>query len=224
MRCAAALALPSCSSAVKAATAFFALALPIAAHAGLELTAPEGVDLTGVWTIDRERSDDPKEALEELRAKAKDRLRGRAGGGFGGIGAIAGMGGVGAGMGGRRPPDGPDREAMRKRMEQMLSASERIELMQLQESVELNLSDRSVSCTSTDEVQVSLPDGELADRLCGWDDGEFVVEFHGPDGLRRTDRYSQGADNQTLFVRTTVKGGRMPELVLSSVYARSESN
>lgn len=224
MRCAEVLTLPSGSPAVRAATAFFVLVLPVAAHAGLELSAPEGVDLTGVWVIDRERSDDPQEALEALHEKAKDRMRGRTGGGLGRFGAITGMGGRGGGMDSRRPPDGADREALRERMQQMLSASERIELMQLPDSVELNLSDRAVSCTSTDKAQVSLPDGELADRLCGWDDGEFVVELHGPDGFRRTDRYSQGADDQTLFVRTTVKGGRMPELILNSIYARSESN
>lgn len=211
---------PSIASAVGAATAFFALALPVVSHAGLELTSPDGIDLTGIWTIDAERSDDPEEALESLRKQAKGRIKGGISGGFGGMGGAGG--GIG-GFGSHARGGGEDREAMRDRMQKMFSASERIEILQLPASMELNLSDRAVSCTSIAKSQVSLPNGEIADQTCGWDDDEFVVEFRGPEGFTRTDRYSPG-DDQTLLVHTTVKGKRMPELTLESVYVRSESN
>jgi hypothetical protein len=201
--------------AAKATTFCIALVLPVSAHAGLDTSAPEGIDLTGIWTIDPKRSEDPKEALQKLREQGK--VRGRIG-----MGGISGMGGLG-GMGSQRPGSTEDHEAMREQMEQRLAISKRIEIMQIPQAVELNLGDRFVSCTSTEKSQVPMPDGELADRLCGWDDDEFVVELQGPSGFHRTDRYSRGDDGQTLVVTTSLKGGRIPELKFKSVYVRSES-
>lgn len=200
---------------IKATTFCIALVLPVSAHAGLDTIAPEGIDLTGIWTIDPKRSEDPKQALQKLHKQGK--VRGRTG--MGGMSGTSGLGG----MGGQLPGSTEDREAMREQMEQRLAASERIEVMQVPQAVELNLDDRSVSCTSTEKSQVSMPDGELADRLCGWDDDEFVVEIQGPSGFNRTDRYSRGDDGQTLVVTTSMKSGRIPELKFKSVYVRSES-
>ena len=206
------------AAAAKATTACIALVLPVSAHAGLDTTAPEGIDLTGIWTIDPKRSEDPKEALQKLREQGK--ARGPIG--MSGMSGMDRMGGLG-GMGSQRPGSTEDRAAMREQMEQRLTASERIEVMQVPRAVEINLSDRVVSCTSTEKSQVSMPDGEQADRLCGWDDDEFVVELKGTSGFNRTDRYSRGGDGQTLVVTTSMKGGRTPELKFKSVYVRSES-
>jgi hypothetical protein len=186
------------------------------AHAGFDQSSPKGVDLTGVWTIDPERSEDPEQALKAGRSPPKGERPGASisvGGAAGGFG----------GFGGPVPAGGMDREAMRERMRKTLSPSERIEIMQLPDAVELNLADRSVSCTSSVRAQVSLPDGGIADQTCGWDDNAFVVELNGRDGFRRTDRYATG-DGKTLIVSTTIKGGRMPEIVFKSVYVRHESN
>lgn len=210
----------SVSPAVKAATVFLALALPLVAYAERGLAAPEGIDLTGVWTIDRERSDGPEKAHELDRREGKEPMRVRVGGS---LGALGGLGG-GVGNPGKRNADSDGgREGMDERIQQLFAARERIEILQLPDSVDLKFSDRYVTCTSTAKTQLALLDGSTANRTCGWDGNEFIVEFQDSKGDTRTDRYSRG-DSETLVVKSTVKVERMPKRELKRVYLRSDSN
>jgi hypothetical protein len=211
--------LPAIFSAVKAATVFLTLAIPVAAYADHVLTAPKGIDLTGVWTIDSKRSDDPQKALQSHDKDAQEPMRVRVSAGIGGFGGTGGM----SGLGDRHAEGTASRDATHKRIQQFAAASERIEILQLPESVDLKFAEHYVSCTSTARAQVSLPDGNTANRTCGWDENEFVVEIQGSEGFTRTDRYSRG-NAETLVVSTMVKSDRMPKLEFKSVYLRSESN
>lgn len=220
----------SVSPAVKAMTAFLALALPLVAYAERGLTAPKGIDLTGVWTIDRERSDDPEKPREPTRKEGKAPIRVHVGGVIGALGGVSGVGGgVSGGMGGpgERHPDRnggrEGREGMDEGTPQLFAASERMEILQLPDSVDLKFADHYVSCTSAAKTQMTLSGGGAADRTCGWDGDEFIVEIEDADGHMRTDRISRG-DDDTLVVKTTVTGERVPKREFKRVYMRSDSN
>ena len=207
------------SPAIRAATLLFAIALPVVAVADRVMTAPPGIDLTGVWAIDRKRSDDPTKTQETNRKEAKDAVHVRVGGGIGGLGGFGGLsrdGGLGDG-----PPASSANAEPRRKHERPFTASERIEILQLPESVDLKFADYYVSCASTAKAPLSLPKRGSAERTCGWEGDEFVVEIHDSDGYARSDRFAIRSD-KSLGVETTITSDRMPKLEFKSVYARSE--
>ena len=207
------------SPAVKAATLLIAVALPLVASADRVMTAPRGIDLTGVWSIDRKRSDDPTKTQEFNRKEAKYAFHVRVGGGLGGLGGFGGLSGVG--NPGHGPPATSASREPTQQHEHSIAVSERIEILQLPESVDLKLADYYISCTSTAKTEVSLPERGSAERTCGWEGDAFVVEIHDAEGFSRSDRYAVD-DAKSLIVETTVTSDRLPKLSFKSVYGRSE--
>ena len=187
------------------------------ALAGLKATAPKHVDLTGLWKINAELSDDPQEILDKRREKAMGRRGMR--GGMGGMGGGMGRGPGGGGDTGGPPDarrehgrhgreDSDDRESMHESMERMLATQEQLDIKQDVDSVTLSSIDDTSRCKSGATVQVSTPDGNLADRQCGWKRSTYLIELKSPKGLTRTEEYKLAKSGNQLIVVTQFKGGR----------------
>jgi hypothetical protein len=216
------------------------------AFAGLKPTAPKNVDLSGLWQINPDLSDDPQQLLDKKRAKSMGRhgrgMGGRRGmdGGWGGGGAGGRGGGPGGGWGGgtggssgggpsggaggsgggghsghhRDDGDSDDSEhsgdSPRPEVDPMLATQEQLDIRQQPSALTFSGIEASSTCTTGAAAQVSMPDGNLADRQCGWKGKKFIVELKSPKGLTRTDQYELTKKADQLIVITKFEGGRGP--------------
>jgi hypothetical protein len=193
------------------------------AYAALKTTPPKNVDLTGLWMINPQLSDNPKEILEKRREKSMSRRGRRGGGGMeggmgGGMRRTGGMGGgPPGGMGGgvrrhdRGGQDEPERkDSMQDSLDDLIGAPEQLDIKQDAHAFMLSSGDQSNSCKPGEVAQVSLRDGYLADRQCGWQSKKFVIELKSPLGITRTDRYELVKKTDQLVVITELEGGRGP--------------
>jgi hypothetical protein len=169
-------------------------------------------DVTGIWNIDRSRSDDLAAQLEGLREQMKDRrgggrpsdARGRRGGGMGcpvGRGRMGGMGGMGGGM--RRGGAGSAGH------EGGAGMPEPRDLAQAWSQLLIVRSDDALAITDGAEVTRHWdPDGEIysertprAERTRrAWFDGDILVLESAGDGPRMTRRLSVAPDRSRLTV------------------------
>jgi hypothetical protein len=219
------------------------------ASAGLKAQAPKDVDLTGSWNINTQLSDDPQKILKERRAQARPSLHGGFGGmrgsdagSSGGIPGSGGRGGMGrptgsepggmrGGSGGwdERGVDAEDRSGERGEpdasTQRMLATRESLEIVQQDGALTLKDDDGDTTCKPDEVAQVSMPNGTVGDRRCGWDRKAFVVELKPPQGISRNERYELSPDGRQLVLTTELKGGRGPMsgIKIKRVYDRSES-
>ena len=145
-----------------------AVAVMNVAFAGLKDVPPNNVDLTGLWNINPQLSDDPQRLL--------DRKHGR---------------------------------AMQAALEQLV-AQEQLDIRQDIHSLTFANIEQTNTCKIGQAAQVPTPDGNLADRQCGWKRKKFVVEMKSPNGLTRTDQYELAKGDNQLIVVTELAGSRLP--------------
>jgi hypothetical protein len=145
-----------------------AVAMMNAAFAGLKDAPANTVDLTGLWNINPQLSDDPERLLEKKRGRAMQA-------------ALA-----------------------------QLAAQEQLDIRQETHSLTFANIEQTNTCKIGEPSQVPTPDGNLADRQCGWKRQQFVVEMKSPHGLTRTDRYELAKGANRLIVTTELAGSRLP--------------
>jgi hypothetical protein len=223
--------------------------LNLAAASELKHTAPAKVDLTGLWMINEDLSDDPYKAVEEKRRDSAGGSRpGGAGGGpigggagtrrggvvidaggvldgvFGGtVGGGRGRGGGGGGAG-DRPEGDPEPSTMRMPLDSFLATAEQLEIAQKPDSLTIATVDETNTCKPADPGKAALPGGELGPRRCGWQGDTWVTEIKDPaSGETRTHRYELKKDGRQLVMISEIKGGKTPlsGLKLKRVYERA---
>ena len=197
-----------------------------------KVAAAQHEGLAGVWTVNLEESDDPREKMEEVRNARGGRMapsgRGRPGSGRGGLpGGGGGRGGrPGGGRGG--PPGAgaaPNSEAMQQEMAMMLRAIARFEV---------TLGDSTVSMAYRDRPPLTLypngkkwkqeidPVGEIEFKA-EWKGDYLQVERKLRSGMKAKVRYRHFPDTDQLLVITEVSGGRLPsKIAFRRVYDRGE--
>jgi len=223
---------------VSAAFAILAATALGVANARLRDTAPKDVDLTALWKINAELSDDPLKVIARARTEENTGNPGRSssgGGGtstsgpgdvFGGVvfgGVIFGGGNGGASGGADRPAnDPPPMESTRVPLDAFLATREQFEIVQSPDGMTIRNDEETSTCKPGETERVPLQGGELVEQRCGWDGDAFVIELVSPDGVKRTKRYELRDKGKQLHVLTTVKGGsgHLANLRIKRVYER----
>ena len=213
-------------------------ALSVASGAEMKRTAPANVDLTGLWKINPDLSDDPYKAVERKRRDSAGGNRPVGGGGpmggtignrRGGIVIDAGdvldgvfggtvSGSAGGTVGGRRPAGGggtsdrpagdPEPSSMRIPLDSFLATLEQFEVAQAPDSLTITTEDEASTCKPAEPGQAPLPGGELGDRKCGWQGGTWVTEVKAPNGVTRTNRYELKKGGRQLVMISEIEGGK----------------
>ncbi len=184
--------------------------------------------IVGVWLLNRDRSDNPQGRLapEERGEGGQPAGRGgRPGGGMGRPGGGGGFGGRGGGSGSRGGAQSrPDREQMARMqaaMQDLLSAPNRMTVVQDGSDVLFTYDDG--------RVMRLIPDGEKhagiagngiqVERRARWDGDLLIAEIQVPSGVKIVQTYDAPFEVGQLIVTTTLEGGRLPkERTLRRVY------
>jgi hypothetical protein len=220
-----------------AAFAIVAVAITGIASARLRENAPKDVDLTALWKINAELSDDPQKVIAKARTEENTVNRGSSspsggrstsgtGDVFGGVvfgGVIFGGGQGGASGGADRPAnDPPPMESTRVPLDAFLATREQFEIVQSPDGMTIRNDEETSTCKPGETERVPLQGGELVEQKCGWDGDAFVIELVSPDGVKRTKRYELRDKGKQLHVLTTVKGGsgHLANLRIKRVYER----
>jgi hypothetical protein len=108
--------------------------------------------------------------------------------------------------------------------QRMLATKESLEIMRQDGALTLKDDDDDTTCKPGELAQVSMPNGTVADRRCGWDHKTFVVELKPSQGFSRIEPYALSPDGRQLILTTELKGGRGPlsGIKIKRVYDRSE--
>lgn len=171
-------------------------------------------NLTGSWTLNKDLSDDPAKALENLQAERR--------GGFGGGGRMpGGMGGRGGGMGGGR--SGMDPEEMREMRTRMSRATEspaKLTITHGDGSITFSEgAGRSQTLTTNNKKEKKTFDNQTVEIKTKWDHGRLVKETSLGDGMTLTETYSLDPETRRLNVQLKFTNSRMPRpLTLRRVY------
>ena len=186
------------------AAATIAAALLLLPHAGL---ASGPGDLSGIWKLDRERSDDPAQKLREGG--------GRRGGGSGGGGGFRGRRG-GGGHHGRPADEGEENSGT-----DFFEDSRAFDLLSIvHHDPELKITDglgrEHVLYTDGRKIEEERSAGTMKIRA-KWKDGRVVVATTPEHGAKITETYAVTADGSSLTVTTRVEG-RGRELEFRRVY------
>jgi len=216
----------------------------LAAGAELKHTAPAKVDLTGLWQINPDLSDDPHALVEK---KQRDHAEGNRTGGGGPIGGRPGssrggividagdildgvFGGTGGGRsssgGGRgtgdRPPGDPEPYSMRVPLDSFLATVDQFEIAQAQDSLKIATVDETSTCKPSDPGKAPVPGGDLGERRCGWQGDTWVTQVTAPNGVIRTNRYELRKNGRQLVMTSEIQGGKteLAGLRIKRVYDR----
>jgi hypothetical protein len=182
----------------------------------LEGSAPQGVDLSGTWKLNRAASDDPRRLMPRMRAQARPAEdegpgdepapgnspdgdmhdRGRHRGGMSG-GEDAERGGRGMRRRGDLPAQalaefGPGRNVL-----QIVQRATEIR-------IDNGLTVRAL--TPGGRSLVSLARG-VADQRSGWHGKEFVIETRGENLPSVVERFALSPDHRQLVVNLKIEGG-----------------
>jgi hypothetical protein len=211
------------------------------ATAELKRTAPAKVDLTGLWKLNEEQSDDPHKVVAK---KKEDNSTGRYGGGrrggatidvgdilggvIGGggtvIGGTVGRSGGGGSRGGQsdRPEGDPEPSTMRMPLDSFLATRDQFEIQQRPDAVTINTEDETSTCKPAAAGKVRMPNGDMMDQNCGWQGDTWVTELKSEDGVMRTNHYELRKSGKQLVMVSQVKGGKtqLAGLQIKRVYDR----
>jgi hypothetical protein len=230
----------------KLSTALLAAVVVAAASAAiagdLKAAAPKNVNLTAIWKINLELSDDPQKVLAKKREESSGGAPTGGGGGggtntrvgkadvdmggiFGGVisGTIGGGNRGGGGGEADRPESDPVPTGMRIPLDSFLATREQFEIQQLPDALTISTLDETSTCKPGATDKVPLQSGEQVGRHCGWDGGTFVVELASEDGVKRVNRYELHKGDRQLVLTSEIKGGKgqLRGLRIKRVYDRA---
>jgi hypothetical protein len=202
-------------------------------------------DFSGVWKLNVEASDDPREKMHEAMRSRRGGFGGRGGGGTGmptggpggpvgsGMGGPAGGGGGGMGRhrggGGAGGPGGPgddDRRPSAENFHQIGEELAEIAIVHRDPQLTIRYADGRQEVLWTDDREPPPPDPDSAlplaaplDPRAKWKGDRLEVHGENALGAKVTEVYELVADGQRLLVNVTTEGDeRMPKLTLQRVY------
>jgi hypothetical protein len=213
------------------------------AAAELKVTAPPKIDLTGLWKINPEQSDDPQKVVAQKREDSTGGgpIRGGGGGGrrgsatidvgdiFGGgtigggtVGGSVGRGGGSRGGSSDRPDGDPEPATTRMPLDSFLATREQFEIQQRPEALTISTVDETSTCKPAETAKTPMPNGEMVDQHCGWDGATWVMELKSEDGVTRLNRYELRKNGGQLVMVSQIKGGHgtLKGLQIKRVYDR----
>ena len=187
----------------------------------LTVFGQDGPSFTGSWQRDDERSDNPREKMQEAMSSMRDSMGGGRGGGMPG----GGMPGGGAGMPPGGMPGGGGKGGGKRRGQGGMNFAA---ILEAAASIDIEASDGEFRVDDGDSVQIYYLDGEKHKREL--DNGtqlettavrrgdSIVIEEKMERGdIKRT--FEMAPDGKTLIVTTTFEGSRMKDpVVVRSVY------
>lgn len=160
--------------------------------------APAGLDLSGTWVVNTDLGQSPALPSPPDGRAAGGRGMGGGRGAGGGGGRGGGMGGRGGGGGGGAPPN-PEAFA---RVQAYMASTDRLVMVQGEESVALRLADGREINLATDKDEREVGEGHA---IKAWWDEALMVE-HDFGGLQVTERYTHAASSDRLIVTIKIDG------------------
>ncbi|MEO5618965.1 MAG: hypothetical protein ABIS67_14445 [Candidatus Eisenbacteria bacterium] len=181
----------------------------------------QAIDLTGLWTLNGDLSDDPTKVMQTMQAQRHD------GSGGGGWMSAVGFGVHGPGMHGGGG-GGPDPEQMRAQMNRMTRAIEppgRLTITQTNGSITLtDAGGQSQTLTTKGKKERLQLDGRTVSVRTKWDHGRLVKKTSLGDGMTLTETYSLVSEPRQLHVRVKLDSSHLPRPVnFSRAYDREGS-
>ena len=187
-------------------TAVVGLAVFIAAWLAMESSAqaPDKTALSGVWTLNRDASDQPPS-----REDRGDDSRQRGRGGFGRGGGM-GRGGYRGGGGGRQGGMNRDPEEMarmRDAMRDIMNPSDRLTIVQTDTMVLVTGADGRTTRLSPNGSKIKEENTNI-ERKTKWDGGRLVSEISGVGPGKITQTFSVDPEHHQLRIAVQTEGGR----------------
>jgi len=201
-----------------------------------------GVQLAGIWKLNRTASEDPQKIIEALRTEAEKKIR-RAqnappppvyggGQGQGGQGRRRGGGG-GAGAGGGNstepddlaqvgPPGGFGGDPLRNSptmhaLRDVLNRGDYLTIKQSPDQVSFDYGNFSRSYTPGGRSVVSSETG-VADQASGWDGKQYVINIRPQLGPAMVEAYGLSPDGKQLIVKIEIGPFELHKVSLTRVY------
>jgi hypothetical protein len=192
--------------------------------------------LNGIWKLNRDESDDPR---EKLRSAIQDRDQnggmGRHGGmggggvtmgipGIGGMGRPGGPGGPGGGQG--RGP-GAGSEEQRGRLLDIVEAPDQLKIKQKGPETDMTNTDGHLRSLFTDGRKLEKPkkDSTQTQVKARWDHTTLITEEKGPNGEKISHSYEITGDGRQLADTLTLESKRLnTPIIVRSVYDKADSD
>ena len=208
------------------------------AGSGLKPDTPPGVNLQGVWRLNRAASDDPQKIIDTLNAEALKRLRRamnaaqsapppmsggggqrRRGGGPQGGGTTdqtsddlqGPPAGIGPGMDPLR--NSPTMHAFRA----ILQRSDYITIRQTPDQVSFDYGSTARSYTPGGKSVVSSETG-VADQTSGWKGREYIINIRPQLGPQIVEEYSLSPDGRQLTIKSHIGPFELSKVNFTRVY------
>jgi hypothetical protein len=203
---------------------------------------PKGVELQGVWRLNRTASDDPQKVIDTMRAEALKKLQramnapppsqmGEPGGGGGRRrgGGNGGSGGVGnAGVTDQPTPDelraqqGPGVDPLRNsptmhELRTILQRSDYLTIRQSPDQVSFDYGTTVRSYTPGGHSVVSSENG-VADQNTGWSSKSYIVNIKPQLGPLVVEEYQLSPDGKQLIVKAHIGPFELSKVNLTRVY------
>ncbi len=163
--------------------------------------------IIGSWVLNREKSDDPREVMQEGQQRdGGGRMRGGGGGG--------GRGGGGrqrGGAGGRPSGVSPEqRQRMQASMRDAMRAAPLIQISRTDSTVTLETPPQGSRILFTDNREVTVPITAYLDSKvkCKWDKNKLVIESQTDAGVKTVYTYEPDGDQLRVNVRIEVRQPR----------------
>jgi hypothetical protein len=231
-------------------TVYAALLLGVATLTGcigtrLSPETPKGVELQGVWRLNRAASDDPQKLIDKLKAEALKRIRramnapppldqsGQQPGRRRGPGGSGGSGGSGGPVGNAGVTDQPTQDEMQAQMapggdplrnsptmhelRTILQRSDYLTIRQSPDQVGFDYGTTARSYTPGAHSVVSSENG-VADQSAGWSGKQFVVNVKPQLGPQVFEQYELSPDGKQLIVTSRIGPFELSRVILKRVY------
>jgi hypothetical protein len=195
-------------SVVVAAAVFIATWLAVESQA----QAPEKISLAGVWTVNKDLSDEPPSGRQNGDQSGQGQGRHGGGGGYGRGGGMHGGGGGygrgGSGGGGGRASTDPEAAArMRDAMRDIVNPPEKLTITQTDSMIVLAGPDGRTTRLSPDGKKIK-DDNTGIERKTKWDGVKLVSEISGAGPGKITQSFSLDAERHQLKIVALLEGGR----------------
>jgi len=234
-------------------TVYAALLLGVATLAGcigthLSPETPKGVELQGVWRLNRAASDDPQKLIDKLKAEALKRIRramnapppmdqsGQQSGrrrGSGGPGGSGGSGASGGPVGNAGVTDQPSQDELQAQMapggdplrnsptmHELRTILQRSDYLTIRQAPDQVGFDYGTTVRSYTPGAHSVVSSEngVADQSAGWSGKQFVVNVKPQLGPQVFEQYELSPDGKQLIVTTRIGPFELSRVTLKRVY------
>jgi hypothetical protein len=207
----------------------------------LQPQAPTGVELQGVWKLNRGASEDPQKIIDAMRAEATKKIRSamnapppattveNGGGGQRHRGQGAGVDSTdqppsdefaqqALGPGGDPLRNSPTMHALRN----VLQRSDFLTIRQGAEQVRFDYGTTVRSYTPGGRSVVSSENG-VADQTSGWDGKQYVIKIKPQVGPAMVEEYGLSPDGKQLIVKTHIGPFELAKVNLTRAYDRTDA-